>query len=436
MDDLITIEPLKVKGHVTIQLFDAETGNKVQEESGYNFLTIALNDVLKRLQKSMFSHNIPNNNASCINLKTMDYITGAAYSGVFQWLVLTDSTMAESPSTEKNIPGNIIGYADRNPYSNTDTKRGAINQTESYADDTRAHWVFDFATDRGNGTIGSICFARWNSEGSFMGKLTLYKKGTNFARIYAWMAYGDDGYLYALNSSNKLYKLDPNTFTEIASYTLPYAPSMTYGQSILIVGGYVYYVYNYNSWLIRFKMSDGTYTNTGIALSGSLHYDGTYIYVWSYGPANMVRFNPTTMVQFDSKNLTSVFTTLGVSANSTYEVLTFNNKIYIKLYFTVGYYLWVCYDYASNTFNLSDTLAIYGNADNIGCFNIFAYNGVIYMYGGNSSSYYNNVQLSFYNIYTIDYTGFTTMMSRKLLGTPVTKTSANTMKIIYDFIYS
>lgn len=87
-------------------------------------------------------------------------------------LILSSSGLVESPDTETDPPGSMIGWANKTPYSGVDTLRGTPNYSESLATPTATRWVFDWPTTAGNGTFQSIMWCpAWEGGSSFSGAL-------------------------------------------------------------------------------------------------------------------------------------------------------------------------------------------------------------------------------------------------------------------------
>lgn len=155
---------MNVKGEYTIQLFD-ENGDLVHEETKHNCIN-----------KALFSTAYWNNilcgiidNDSRKNDSYGSYNTKGIYTGHVNWLMLTkDNTTLPDDYKNPVILGEMIGYAhsgDTNSY--TDNKRGIPNINETvkvmnYLDggnkikSVTKHYVWDFATDKGNGEFDNI----------------------------------------------------------------------------------------------------------------------------------------------------------------------------------------------------------------------------------------------------------------------------------------
>ena len=157
MTENVPFDPLAVEGRVRVLLLDARTGKVVQEAEGSNFLSRALTErILRVAQRYAFAHQHPVQFDDCA---WTNFTHNADAAGFFQWMVLTNSAMAESPTTEREVPGLVVGYANRQTHTDADLRRGHINRAESTHSPNRTRWTFDWPTDRGNGTIQSVCWA-------------------------------------------------------------------------------------------------------------------------------------------------------------------------------------------------------------------------------------------------------------------------------------
>lgn len=136
-----------MKGKVTIELFDDETGEKVKEAYTENIIpdTIFKDIYLRYFSGEVLGIGDTNHN------HTRD---------LFNFIYLTDALKPESAASER-VSGNIIGYAHRGQtYSGSDTQRGTINLAETRMEvrnnKVRVNFVFDFPTHAANGTFESI----------------------------------------------------------------------------------------------------------------------------------------------------------------------------------------------------------------------------------------------------------------------------------------
>lgn len=438
------ISPLR--GNVRLETHDPLTGKMLDLCEGHNFISVDCIALLKRLQKLYFAQNNPVMYMQQVSLTPNDN-QDMDIDGAFKWLYLSDSTNAESPTTETGIPGNIVGYANRLPYSGTDIMRGAINQNESYANDDKCRWVWDFATDRANGTIGSVglCraivpspFSLENITPSSMTEMNMSLLFEATTRAYTNVQYSG-GYFWALYGAT-IYKLDPSTFAELASYPLPFTPDNPW--SWAVSGDYIYY--SYNGYIYRYQISTGTNTenwgNCG-GTPGIIVVSGNYLYVLSTLSSVITQIPIATPASYTYKELTLPS---GFDAFKQFFGLI-NNKLYVGIsksglptsVLNNAGYAAIKYDYASNAFDATDMLPYIGN-------NITDDGSTNWYWGSvvTQTGYYNSASNNypcFYKTAMSDGIHCRNMMTRKLLSTPITKPSVaplKTLKVVYDISYA
>lgn len=137
-----------LKGKSTIQLFDSATGKKVHEQEDSNLVTNALNNIINA------NYNITSAGSN-LNWRIWQAAT-PIYKKLLGGILLFDSTLAEDKDcviAPKDI--NLIGNAG-GTYAGTNTYRGSYNINESGAIESGWRHVWDFATDKANGTIKSL----------------------------------------------------------------------------------------------------------------------------------------------------------------------------------------------------------------------------------------------------------------------------------------
>jgi len=184
-----------VQGIATIQLFDAKTGALELEAKTHNIIYQAVYDWLKSYQWDKFC-------AGAFN-KTN------TYQGYFNMdnIYLTTSTLPENtPYNIFNYDCLTIGWANKATYSGSDTQRGTPNSAETYANDEKIHWVFDWPTHAANGTFQTII---WSNT---LVLTAIYEGPINVGinTGTGWSGFGlacDGSYLYALSWDGQLYKL-------------------------------------------------------------------------------------------------------------------------------------------------------------------------------------------------------------------------------------
>ncbi|MFR1708865.1 MAG: hypothetical protein ACLSV2_08190 [Clostridium sp.] len=139
-----------IKGKVLLELFNAETKEKIKEAYTENLIP----DLF--FKDTFLGHFVQGIMGSGGNRRCDNY-------SWFEYLYLTDSDKPEN-TNEQRITGNIIGFAHRNTtYSGNDTRKGTINRAESKFEVTdskiKMNFVFDFPTHAANGKIESIYWA-------------------------------------------------------------------------------------------------------------------------------------------------------------------------------------------------------------------------------------------------------------------------------------
>ena len=434
MNDLIKPNVLKLKGHVKVELFDAITNDIVQTEEGSNFISINVHDMLKLVAKGLVGFGYPNTyiRTGFINddgRQTTSKSDTTAI-GLFKFLYLSDSDLPESQTLEQHIPGTVIGHAARYVYSGTNTQRGTINQNETYGNESKLHLVFDFASDRCNGIIKSVGFCKFPSNYGVPGGLAATDMSLIvaklFARSYSCIQY-NDGYLWGSNYTKTLYKIDPVTFQEIVTYTMATASISTF----CINDNIIYYVNN-NSNVYKQNLytsvTSMTTPETGNYVYG-LASDGTYLYYLA-GTNRLNRMPVSNLSSVTRNTLAYTYSSFGSK-----NMMFFNSKLYVIIRKTTtdlpDVVNLVAYDFDSNTLNFNDTIQI-ANAMSISSF--YSIDSNVYV-TALMSCYYNGAFTSDTMLYKLNSYEANSLLSRKLLANPITKTSANTMKITYDIIF-
>lgn len=142
-----------VKGLVTVELFDAKTGELEFREQKENFIAIPAKEWWALGQLMDLGYTIPG------------YNIGSAYSNIripppFQYLYISGDDSTEDPSTERYWKMPMIGYALKDfTYSGSSEKRGTINLNESTFESDKTTLIFDFPNHCANGTFQSIGLA-------------------------------------------------------------------------------------------------------------------------------------------------------------------------------------------------------------------------------------------------------------------------------------
>lgn len=137
----MTTAPLE-EATILVELFDADTGRKVDETSGKNYITPEGLSLARWSTRQTFTGGISLNN------------TDPTRAPSFSTLWLSDSSAPIDPSSSEG-EGVIIGWASGS-YSGPHIYRGSFNPSESQATPEFARWVFDWPSHAGVGTIRSV----------------------------------------------------------------------------------------------------------------------------------------------------------------------------------------------------------------------------------------------------------------------------------------
>lgn len=142
---------LQLHGKTKIELFDAANGAKIYEQIDENMVTNALQHLVNLPAELTVMDNVSNRN--CLPALYMPFLS-KALSGLWVFSKqLTENEEYISPSTA-DVKA-LTGYAG-GEYSGSNSKRGSLNLNESGAIDKGYRYVWDFATDKANGTVSCV----------------------------------------------------------------------------------------------------------------------------------------------------------------------------------------------------------------------------------------------------------------------------------------
>ena len=156
-----------LKGKSKIELFDAATGAKVLEQRDSNLVTNALDMLINCKDKMGLlswwrdgSVNSPNVSERIITSPFLGMLP--LYRRALGGILLWDGNIAEDPSIV-TLPKGVyeVGHAG-GPYSGTDIYRGSYNENESGEIEKGWRHVWDFDTDKANGTIKCLSLTSWH----------------------------------------------------------------------------------------------------------------------------------------------------------------------------------------------------------------------------------------------------------------------------------
>lgn len=385
-------EDLPIKGYANVYLYNARTGKLEVEAHTPNLIMPEIYAWLKSYQWDKFCTGAFNKTNSYGGYWEMDNI------------YLTDSNRPETErinrfnyATSPPIWGNLIGWANKSTYSGSDTQRGSPNSSESYANDTRIHWVFDWPTHAANGTFQTIIWANTlDIQRIGWQKNIGITSGGDYAGGLAY----DGTYLYLLKSNAELYKLttDGSIISQVTA--------AVGGTNLACDGTYLYTLGG--GKLYKLTTAGQLVSEVSVTLSSisGITSDGTYIYVLQNAHSGVISKLSTSGSIISQKST-------GIYAGGFPTPLMYDGTY---LYASTLQTLWML----DMDMNIIKTLLV-------GISKYGAYLGGVY---AADKFYLFHFQGTLY-AYTLQDHYF----ARTLLASPVTKTSTQTMKIQYDFVY-
>lgn len=143
---------MKLKGKVTIQLFDAKTGKETDHVEGHNIITNAAHFLTNGAPYGL------DRRTWNLSAATQDTDWSQIYDKVFGGILIFPNTITESAShifePLSNYP---VGYGSMLGQDVLDAKSGTYNGVESGPITGGFRYVYDFGTSQGNGTWDTIC---------------------------------------------------------------------------------------------------------------------------------------------------------------------------------------------------------------------------------------------------------------------------------------
>lgn len=427
MNNLIdTIPFIGVRGDVLIETRDAKSGKLVQRSEGHNLFT---NYGLERFRAScagligcQYGRNYYFDDiAGDGHLHALNTTTSSSL-GLLRYLYLTDNDTALS-ADDLVPPGTVTGYASRIPYAGADALIGNVNINECLFSRTSLKAVFDFATDRANGTHKSVFF----TDNLIATGNTAYRyedTGINYslARNYACFCEADDGYFYGTYGTT-LYKINPTTLEEAATYTLPATP--IYSAIFDVYNGKCYFCTASNSTtLYVFTLSDSSSTTMTLpAVSGT--YGGAVIAGYLYYP-----YATTRVYKFDLSTGASEYKTLSAYAYSNGSIIRVGSQLYwVTNNSTYNIYT---YDYDTNT--LTELTGVQFAFDSVS--NTYSLTGKFYAKTSTVSYYSGASSNAQYVLKKFRPEAAANMITGRVLDTPIEKNNTRTMKVTYTITFS
>lgn len=424
MNNLIdTIPFIGVRGDVLIETRDAKTGKLAQRSEGHNLFT---NYGLERFKKScagvigtQYGRNIYFDEGGEDGMYSAPSTTSF---GLLKYLYLTDN--ASSISAEDNqIPGTVTGFASRQTYSGSDTIQGNVNLNECIFGQSSLKAVFDFGTDRGNGTHKSVFFS--DRLISLFNPLSAFSPSgvdASFVRAYTKVVESDDGYFYGFIGTT-LYKINAADLTEITTYTLPATP--TNASIFDVSSGYCYFATSYSSTtLYVFNLSDSTSTTITLpavnnTFSGAVN--GGYLYY---------PYSNTRIYKVDVSTGTSEYNNVTLPYNG-----GFIFRCGSQLYWAQDMGGIYAYNYSTNTLSIQNA-TLPSNAYYL--INTYSMTNAFFYNRTNFTTYYNGSSVaSCYPLFKLNpIIKPANMITGRVLDAPVTKNNTQAMKVTYTITFS
>lgn len=403
--DALKLVNVGVKGSATVELKNSR-GKTVEKVEGNNFISsTVLNHALRAQQRAFFS--IPNNNRDFYDISSFFPTT----------MLYTDSAVAENPLTEVTVTGSVIGFSSLDGQTSADTRRGIINTVESSHDINRTRIVCDWSTDKGNGVCRSIYFTLGETLPTLsppMHTLNATQHTINNGTLrYSFITSNNTDLFLGNGTSTVIHQLRNNM---IISNTIP-SPTGFVGHPnwFTVIGNNVYTLSSRNLFVTPVGGTTSTLlaSNVGDSNNHALLAIGNIIHIFPLGISstfNVNRFDVGTM-----QLLSPITLTPSITWSASQTSFPLSNTV-IRVGSSTGNFV----DLNLTTLQVSDTgIPTEGNS--------------VTLHGGNFTML--NPRSKIQNFFTSPTMDRSNMFSRLLLPTNITKTSANTLKITYDFNY-
>ena len=397
--DTLKLGNLDVKGSATVELKNGR-GKTIEKVEGNNFISSpVLTHALRAMQRSFFSTTVNNT----------DFYESSTFFPTH--MLYTNSAVAENPLTEVTVTGNTIGFSTLEGSTSTDTRRGILNGVESSHNLDRTRIVCDWPTDKGNGICRSIYFTLGESSPALsppMHALNAVQHTINNATWrYDFITSNNVDLFLGNHNSTVIHQLRNNMIisTTITSFL-----------GFTVIGDNVYSLSARNLFVTPVGGTTSTLlaSNVGDINNHALLAIGNIIHIFPFNAShtfNVNRYDVGTMQQLSTLTITPF---IPWSAQRT--IFPLSNTV-IRAGSTTGNFV----DLNLTTLQVSDTgIPTDGNS--------------VTLHQGNFTMLSPRSKMQ--NFFTSPTMTRSNMFSRLLLPANITKTSANTLKITYDFVYS
>jgi len=405
--DTLKLENIGVKGRATVELKNSR-GKTIEMVEDNNFISSpVLNHGLRAMQRSFFSTTFNNT----------DFYDIASFFPTH--MLYTDSAVAESPLTEIEVTGNTIGFSTLEGATSTDVRRGVLNTVESSHNINRTRIVCDWPTDKGNGICRSIYFTLGEMSPTLSPPMHTLNATqhtiTNGALRYAFITSNNVDLFLGSSVSPVIHQLRNNM---IISNTIPSPTGFTgvgWPNWFTVIGNNVYSLSLGNLFVTPVGGTTSTLLASNVGNHNSLLAVGNIIHIFPtdpHSPFNINRYDIVTMQHLPPIAITSPpfwsarFTSFPLSST----VIRFGGQAGTRNFF----------DLNLTTLQVSDT-------------GIQTDSNSVTLHQGNFVML--NPRSKMQNFFTSPTMNRCNMFSRLLLPANINKTSANTLKITYDFVY-
>jgi hypothetical protein len=407
---------------------------------------------------------------------TLDFYPYAGTTGPLAppvGVVLTSATHAEDPTNDRYIRGGITAWSYVEGFTGTDTRRGGLNASECIVSPSKAVFVFDWATNSGNGTAQSVYWTYTQFSANAINMwYEMYMQnagGTGYstASTPTWQGSQSTGFTEYANARDQGLYLDPDgvsywTIHPNSATADCYLVKRTLGTGALVstarlngsgvqVTGFTndgsgslgsWWTYDTTGNLRKWPTAGGTATSTttyatlgipqpfgGSFISCTMFFQGGYIWMQSTpsgGPFRMYQILASGPTLAASITIPVTGAGQSVGANGVFAGLYYPDATNgDELWLTVGNALVNRFDLSGNWRGAFTPAAVIGGPAGMA---LYPGGGVMYSYSVGSgpppaqNNYIVNNCRQFH--------------TRSLLPSPVTKSNTQTMKLTYEFDYT
>jgi len=412
-DVVISEKNSKVQGRATVKLFDSYSGKLQYETETHNTIYDYVYQYLEDYQWYVFckGFNIENFNINVRGNFTMNDISlsssenfGLSDVNIFNYVGL--------PAGQMN---KIIAWADKSSYSGTDNRRGSLNTELSYGDAYRAHWVFDWGPNAGNGTFSHIYWGGLTTPQLYYESLiSTYCPGNIESRIPI-ACVGD--YFYSLLYDGTIVVISKQDYTVVRTTQADISTNEYTGFGLTTDGQYLYAI-NYLGRVYCLTLEGRIVwgpTRVGIIINPDNRYvfgfgcDGTYLYA-------LATDTITKLTMDGGVVLPRIYVDIPVWLYGGVDIESDGTYLYAMDY--RGEHFYKLTKDGQIIFHLQMNQFGGWTGGKIS----LAYDGR-YLYAmNNSGQMLKNINIKF------------NLLAHTVIPTPITKTSSQTMRIEYDFI--